>query len=89
MCKATKEERDYYYSKRCEVQNDANDKKTSFGIPDPINNPPNPCRHAEKKCYSFRTTHHHSEPKHLKKVTFFLTYKINENSPALNLNEIF
>ena len=27
MCKATKEERDYYYSKRCEVQNDANDKK--------------------------------------------------------------
>ena len=61
--------------KRCEScvveeRSDANDKKTSFGIPYPINNPPIRAGMQKKKCSSKL----HSGQKTLKNVSHFFLY---------------
>ena len=89
MCKATttqKRLKRLFCYKRCERENDeccvveersdANDKKTSFGIPYPINNPPIRAGMQKKKCSSKL----HSGQKTLKNVSHFFFTSVNCNS---------
>ena len=59
-----------------EERSDANDKKTSFGIPYPINNPPIRAGMQKKKCSSKL----HSGQKTLKNVSHFFFTSVNCNS---------
>ena len=106
MCKATttqKRLKRLFCYKRCERENDeccvveersdANDKKTSFGIPYPINNPPIRAGMQKKKCSSKL----HSGQKTLKNVSHFffhfceLQFKLSfdKNLGVLNHRNFF
>ena len=60
----------------CAKRRDANDKKTSFGIPYPINNPPIRAGMQKKKCFSKL----HSGQKSLKMCHTFFFIFVNCNS---------